>query len=191
MNIHPHGIVVYPNRARLFVMAGVLLGIAGLLVIVMRDPAYAPRKLTDYLVPVLCIFPVLIGGAVAMLIPALWSGASLVIEEDGIFANPTGGRHGVCFIPWDNVAGIHVTVERRSVQLCLVLHEPLPRIKVVLEHQSLWAALSREALEHSGGPNLTIPQEMLSMPIPDLLREIERHYPAQLHKHGIVVDAGE
>ena len=155
----------------------------------MRDPAYAPRKLTDYLVPVLCIFPVLIAGAVAILIPALRAGPSLVIGEDGIFANPTGGRQGVNFIRWDNIVGIHATVEHRSQQLCIVLHEPLPRMKAVLERPSLWAALSRKALEHSGGPKLPIPQEVLSIPIPEILREIEYRYPAQLHEHNIAVDA--
>jgi len=192
---YPHGIVVYANRRRLLTMAGVFLGIAALLFATMRDPRYAPTKVSDQIIVVFCIFPFLIAAIAFTVMQALWRRPTLIVAEEGIYDHASRVTNGSGLIPWENVALLYMLSRRHVIwterDLYIVLHALPPDLALSLNRMGRAKSLAARLIEKAGGPQLKISQESLSLPIPNLLHEIERHYPTQLHEHGIVVDAGD
>ncbi len=190
---HNSGIVVYPNRRRLLTMAGVFLGIAALLYETANDPKYAPARISDQIILVVCLFPFLIGASALAIVSALWRRPTLIIADEGIYDYSSRNTRGSGLILWENIAVLYTLSRRHLVwterELHIVLHTLPLDLAQSLNRMGRWKGMALRLVEKAGGPQLMISQELLSMPIPDLLREIERLYPAQLHEHGIVVDA--
>lgn len=191
MHAHPHGIVVYPNRLKLLGWAA-LCALFFVAIFSLRDSANAQGDPRYYLA-MFCGLPLFGFGALFLLARALWPGPSLVINEDGIFDRTAGIWRSANMIPWSNIAGFEVvTIKHRlwkERRLYIILNDLPPNGKELLARSGWRGATLRWGIRMAGGPHLTIMQTYLSTPIPDLLRQIERHYPAQLHEHHIVVDA--
>jgi hypothetical protein len=191
MHAHPHGIVVYPNRLKLLGWA-TLCALFFVAIFSLRDPSNAQGDPRYYLA-MFCGLPLFGFGALFSLARALWPGPSLVINEDGIFDHTIGIWHSANTIPWSNIAGFEVvTIKHRlwkERRLYIVLHNLTPESRASLARSRWRGAIAGKMIRMTGRPHLTIMQTYLSTSIPELLREIERHYPAQLNEHNIVVVA--
>jgi hypothetical protein len=191
MHTHPHGIVVYPNRLKLLSLAA-LSALFFVAIFSLRDPANAQGDPRYYLA-MFCGLPFFGFGSLFLLARALWPGPSLVINEDGIFDRISGGWRGVGLIPWSNIAGFDIeTITYRfwkQRRLYIFLHDLTPESGAFLARSRWRGAIAGKMVRMTGRPHLLIIQTYLSIPIPDLLHEIERRYPAQLHEHHIVVVA--
>jgi hypothetical protein len=96
-------------------------------------------------------------------------------------------------MPRSHIAGLVAVTTRQAFwkqrRLYIFLHDLTPESRASLARSRWRDAIADKMIRMTGRPHLTIMQTYLSMPIPELLREIERHYPAQFNEHNIVVVA--
>src|SRR5690349_10777946 len=182
MHPHPHGIIVYHNRLRLLGLAA----LSALFVVGILSLRGSPHAQADPRTPIVtfCGLPFFALGTLVILARALWPGPSLVINEEGVFDRISGGCRAAGLIPCSNIAALDtMTVKHRfwkERRLYIILDDLTPESKAFLARTRWRGAIAGKMLRITGGPRLLIMQSFLSMPIPDLLNEIERLYPAQL-----------
>ncbi len=191
MHAQPHGIVVYPNRLKLLGLAA-LSAVFVVPVLLLRNSASAQADPRTPLVT-FCGVPLFGIAMIFFLARALRPSPSLVINDEGIVDGVSGVWPNGHLVPWSYIAGLVAVTTKQAFwkqrRLYIFPHDLTPESRVFLA-RSRWRRTTAGKMVHmTGRPHLLIIQACLSMPIPDLLHEIERHYPAQLHEHGIIVVA--
>lgn len=191
MHAHPHAIVVYPNRLKLLGWAA-LSAMFVVPVLLLRDTASAQA---DPRTPLVTFCGVPLFGIVMLffLARALRPSPSLIVNDEGIVDRVSGVWPNGHLVPWSYIAGLVAVTTKQAFwkqrRLYIFLHDLTPESRAFLARSRWRGAIAGKMIRMTGRPHLLIMQTYLSTPIPDLLREIERLYPAQLHEHGIVIVA--
>jgi len=92
---------------------------------------------------------------------------ALILRDDGIVDEASGVAAG--FIPWSEIASVHVATIQKQKALCFVLYHP----EGLLSQQSAAKRFLMQANMSLVGAPMTVPMDGLTMPGDQLLVEVE------------------
>lgn len=179
-------ITLAANKSRLlfFVPVGIVLVLTGIAYATHLEQLKTNGLL--YLSSTFVALPLCVIGTISGVLRLLSSKPSLVVTESGI--TDTSSLFGVGFIGWEEIAGltsytiftqryVAITPTKTAMQTLLQRQSVLPRAAMLVN------------MKISPCP-INIPQDLLSVPADELLRQIRTRYAATLQRHVIAVHVG-